>query len=130
MDTSLLKCFLTLADTQSFSEAAERLNITQSTVSHKIARLETLLGKQLFERTTRSCMLTSDGRELVEHATRVIRSIEEMEQSFKPDLLTGTLVVGVRTTTTSSSRSRRRSRTSCSKNRASASRSVVACRAT
>lgn len=95
MDTSLLKCFLTLADTQSFSEAAERLNITQSTVSHKIARLETLLGKQLFERTTRSCMLTSDGRELVEHATRVIRSIEEMEQSFKPDLLTGTLVVGV-----------------------------------
>ncbi|WP_088200907.1 LysR family transcriptional regulator [Sinorhizobium meliloti] len=64
MDTSLLKCFLTLADTQSFSEAAERLNITQSTVSHKIARLEAHLGKQLFERTTRTCMLTSDGREL------------------------------------------------------------------
>lgn len=95
MDTSLLQCFLTVADTQSFSAAAERLNITQSTVSHKIARLESHLGKQLFERTTRSCVLTSDGRELIAHATRVVQSIEEMEQSFKPDLLSGTLVVGV-----------------------------------
>ncbi|MGF7006568.1 LysR family transcriptional regulator [Aminobacter sp. BE322] len=95
MDTSLLQCFLTVADTQSFSAAAQRLNITQSTVSHKIARLEDLLGKQLFDRTTRTCALTADGRDLIDHATRVVRSVDDLEQNFKPGLLTGTLVVGV-----------------------------------
>ncbi|MBB6488655.1 LysR family transcriptional regulator [Rhizobium lusitanum] len=95
MDTSLLRCFLTVSDTKSFSAAAARLNITQSTVSHQIARLEEHLGKQLFERTTRNCRLTADGRDLVPHAARVLQSVDELEQSFKPQLLSGTVVIGV-----------------------------------
>ncbi|QRM33151.1 LysR family transcriptional regulator (plasmid) [Microvirga sp. VF16] len=95
MDTMLLQSFLAVANSQSFSSAAHRLNITQSTVSHQIARLEDHLGKQLFERTTRSCRLTAEGRELVEFATRVIRIVDEMEQCFRPSLLRGTVVIGV-----------------------------------
>lgn len=95
MDTTLLRCFLAVSDAQSFSVAAGRLNLSQSTVSHQIARLEDHLGKQLFERTTRSCKLTTQGRELIAHAARVLRAVDEMEQQFKPRLLTGTLVIGV-----------------------------------
>lgn len=95
MDTALLRCFLTVSNTQSFSVAAARLNVTQSTVSHQIARLEEHLGKQLFERTTRSCRLSAEGRELIPHAARILRSVEEMEQSFRPQLLTGTVAIGV-----------------------------------
>ncbi|MDL2410311.1 LysR family transcriptional regulator [Rhizobium calliandrae] len=95
MDTSLLRCFITVSDTQSFSAAAVRLNVTQSTVSHQIARLEEHLGKQLFERTTRNCRITTEGRELIPYAARVLQSIDEMEQNFKPQLLNGTVVIGV-----------------------------------
>lgn len=95
MDTSLLRCFLTVSDTQSFSATAARLNVTQSTVSHQIARLEEHLGKQLFERTTRNCRITADGRDLIPYAARVLQSVDEMEQNFKPQLITGTVVIGV-----------------------------------
>nr|WP_234837463.1 LysR family transcriptional regulator [Sinorhizobium meliloti] len=95
MDTSLLRCFLTVSDTHSFSGAAARLNVTQSTVSHQIARLEEHLGKQLFERTTRNCRITADGRDLIPYAARVLQSVDEMEQNFKPQLISGTVVIGV-----------------------------------
>lgn len=95
MDTTLLQSFLAVANSQSFSLAAQRLNVTQSTVSHQIARLEDHLGKQLFIRTTRSCRLTAEGREVVEYAAKVIRIVDEMEQNFRPSLLRGTVVVGV-----------------------------------
>jgi len=95
MDTLLLRCFLTVSDTHSFSAAAARLNVTQSTVSHQIARLEEHLGKQLFERTTRNCRITADGRDLVPYAARVLQSVDEMEQNFKPQLISGTVVIGV-----------------------------------
>lgn len=95
MDTSLLRCFLTVSNTRSFSAAAARLNVTQSTVSHQIARLEEHLGKQLFERTTRNCRITADGRDLIPYAARVLQSVDEMEQNFKPHLITGTVVIGV-----------------------------------
>lgn len=95
MDTSLLRCFLTVSDTQSFSVAAARLNVTQSTVSHQIARLEEHLGKQLFERTTRNCRITADGRDLIPYAARVLQTVDEMEQNFKPRLISGTVMIGV-----------------------------------
>src|SRR3546814_15474987 len=62
--------------------------------SDLVARLEDQLGKQLFERTTRNCSLTADGCTLVEHATKIMKQVEEMEQSFRPSLLRGTVTVG------------------------------------
>lgn len=95
MDTALLRCFLTLSDTRSFSAAAQRLNVTQSTVSHQLGRLEDLLEVELFTRTTRSCTLTREGNDLVPLANRIMRLVEEMEETFKPELISSRVVLGV-----------------------------------
>ncbi|MDX0371900.1 LysR family transcriptional regulator [Sinorhizobium meliloti] len=95
MDIALLKTFTAVATLGSFSGAAQRLNMTQSTVSQQIARLEEHLGKQLFVRTTRQCRLTSSGDELMERASKVVSLIDEMESAFRPELSSGTVVVGV-----------------------------------
>lgn len=71
------------------------LNVTQSTVSHQIARIEEHLGKQLFERTTRSCRFSAEGREVILLAVRILRSVEEREQNFRPQLMTDTVAIGV-----------------------------------
>lgn len=94
METALLRCFLTVCDTQSFSLAAGRLNLTQSTVSHQISRLEQHLDVQLFERTTRRCVLTRAGQELVPFANRILRGVEDMEEAFKPHDMSGRVVIG------------------------------------
>lgn len=95
MDTALLRCFLTIRDTRSFSVAAQRLNVTQSTVSHQLARLEELLGVELFTRTTRSCALTREGNELVPFASQILRLVEEMDETFKPELIRTRVVLGI-----------------------------------
>lgn len=95
MDTTLLRSFLTLSQLESFSAAAARLHVTQSTISHQIARLEAQLGKPLFERTTRRCRLTAEGRALVPHAIGVLGAVEAMEAAFRPEGLTGRVTFGV-----------------------------------
>lgn len=91
----LLRSFVTIAQTGSFSIAAARLNLTQSTVSHQVARLERQLGKRLFKRTTRSCEITGDGRALLVYAKQIILSLDEMERSLRPHRLKGSVTIGV-----------------------------------
>lgn len=95
MDISLLRSFLAVCDTQSFSAAAQRLNVTQSTISHQVSRLEDRLGVQLLSRTTRRCELTREGRDLVAHAQRILREVEAMEEKFRPSTIQGRVVIGV-----------------------------------
>ncbi|MER8377174.1 LysR family transcriptional regulator [Mesorhizobium sp. M1406] len=95
MDIGLLRTFTAVAALGSFSGAAQRLNMTQSTVSQQIARLEEHLGKQLLIRTTRRCHLTHDGDELMERASQVVALVDQMENAFRPELSSGTVVVGV-----------------------------------
>ena len=51
MDVTLARTFLTVMDTGSFVLAAERLHVTQSTISSRIKTLEDLLGRSLFDRS-------------------------------------------------------------------------------
>jgi len=67
-----LRCFVAVAETQSFTQAAERLHMTQPSLSIQISQLEKRLGFQLFERTTREVTITPAGRRLLDHARRVI----------------------------------------------------------
>jgi DNA-binding transcriptional LysR family regulator len=60
----LLRSFVAVAQTRSFSRAAERVHLSQSTVSQQIRRLEDIVGKSLFERDTRTVALTRDGEAL------------------------------------------------------------------
>lgn len=95
MDLGLLRTFTTVASLGSFSGAAERLNMTQSTASQQIARLEDHLGTQLLIRTTRKCRMTPAGEELLARAKVVLSLIDDMEASFRPELFGGKVVVGV-----------------------------------
>ena len=73
MDITLAKTFLAIADTGSFVEAAERLHVTQSTVSSRIKALEDLLGRSLFERSKAGATLTAAGQQFHKHALALVR---------------------------------------------------------
>src|ERR1700746_3205500 len=65
MEFELLRSFVAVAECGGFHRAAERLNLTQSTVSQQIKRLELETKRPLFRRTTRSVALTDDGEMLL-----------------------------------------------------------------
>ena len=73
MDINLARTFLMVAETGSFIEAAEKLNITQSTVSARIKSLEELLGRPLFERSKSGADLTAAGEQFRKHALALVR---------------------------------------------------------
>lgn len=95
MDVALLRSFVSVADTGSFSGAAERLHLTQSTISHQIARLEASIGRRLFERTTRSCSLTSAGHQLLRKAREIVLAVDDLTAQYKPNSIRGDLRLGV-----------------------------------
>src|SRR5215218_6049263 len=61
---NLLESFIASAQMGSFSAAARRLGLTPAAVSKSVARLETGLGVRLFQRSTRSLRLTTEGERL------------------------------------------------------------------
>lgn len=77
MDIELLRAFVTVAETRSFSAAARRLNCTQAAASQRVRRLEAQLGGPLFARTSRSVAMTDSGQILLAYAGRMLRLHEE-----------------------------------------------------
>lgn len=77
MDIAELKAFTAVAETGSFSLAAERLFLTQPAVSKRIASLETALETRLFDRIGRSVSLTESGRALLPRAQRILVELED-----------------------------------------------------
>ena len=75
-DMHQLRVFTAVAENLSFTRAAEVLFMTQSGVSHQIARLEAGIGAQLFTRAARNVALTPAGRTLLEHARRLFAAME------------------------------------------------------
>lgn len=73
MDINLARTFLMVAETGSFIDAAERLNITQSTVSARIKGLEELLGRPVFERSKSGADMTAAGEQFHKHALALVR---------------------------------------------------------
>jgi DNA-binding transcriptional LysR family regulator len=73
--------FARAASYGSFTAAARSLSVSPSAVSKTIQRLEQQLGLRLFTRTTRSLVLTPEGRELHERALHLLRAAEEVVQS-------------------------------------------------
>ena len=73
-----LHAFIAVAETGHFTRAAERLNISQSSLSATIQRLEGLLGVRLFERHTRGCKLSEAGQALLDSARRMAQEWSRM----------------------------------------------------
>lgn len=97
MDTELARTFLTVVATGSFVEAAQKLYVTQSTVSSRIQRLEEELGAELFVRNKAGTTLTAAGRQFQRHATLLVRTVEQARQEIGiVEGFQGTLTVGGR----------------------------------
>ncbi|MCU5775534.1 LysR family transcriptional regulator [Erwiniaceae bacterium BAC15a-03b] len=71
--------FVISVETGSFTAAAEKLHLSNSAVSKSIARLEERLGSRLFDRTTRSLMLTDAGQAFYQTCSRVLDELAEAE---------------------------------------------------
>ena len=80
MDTEWARTFLSVVTTGSFIGAAERLHVTQSTVSARIRALEDHLACQLFVRNKAGARLTPAGRQFQKHAVTLVRTIERAQQ--------------------------------------------------
>ena len=89
MDTQALTAFLAVAESGSFSTAAERLFLTQPAVSKRIAQLEQQLGTRLFDRVGRRIRLTEAGEALLPRARQVLLDLEDMGRAISN--LTGTV---------------------------------------
>lgn len=97
MDTELARTFLTVIATGSFVDAAQKLYVTQSTVSARIQRLEEELGAELFVRNKAGTTLTAAGRQFQRHATVLTRTVEQARQEIGTvEGFRGTLTIGGR----------------------------------
>lgn len=77
MDTELARTFLAVVDAGNFVAAAERLHVTQSTVSARIQTLEQLLRCTLFVRNKSGATLTAAGRQFQKHALILVRTVAQ-----------------------------------------------------
>lgn len=77
MDIDSVKTFLAVAATGGFAMAAERMNVTQSTVSVRIANLEEKLGYKLFWRNRAGARLSATGERFLDHAREMVRIWEQ-----------------------------------------------------
>ena len=77
MDTELARTFLAVVDAGNFVAAAERLHVTQSTVSARIQTLEQLLRCTLFVRNKSGATLTVAGRQFQKHALILVRTVAQ-----------------------------------------------------
>ena len=80
MDTELARTFLTVVAAGNFISAADRLHVTQSTVSARIHTLEEQLNCRLFVRNKAGTVLTPAGRQFQKHAGTLVRTVEQARQ--------------------------------------------------
>lgn len=97
MELRQLRYFVTLAETLHFRRAADRLHISQPTLSHQIKALENQVGTALFERGAHQVQLTASGKIFREHAQRAVKEIEVAANEIGEldGLLRGSLTIGV-----------------------------------
>jgi DNA-binding transcriptional LysR family regulator len=77
MDLDLVRTFIEIVESGSFVKAAERLNLTQSTVSSRIKELELQLGREVFVRAKTGATLTGAGLRFQPHARSMLRAWQE-----------------------------------------------------
>lgn len=95
LDLTQLRSFVTVEQMGSFTLAAERLGLGQSTVSQHIQRLESSVGRRLLARDTHKVVLTTDGEALLSHARAMLAIEAQVQSQFKGQDLRGNLRLGV-----------------------------------
>jgi DNA-binding transcriptional LysR family regulator len=94
LDPDLLTTLVAIAETGSFTGAAERVLRSQSAVSMQIKRLEDLVGRPVFLREGRTVTLTAAGEALLLHARRILQAHREAIAEFSERELAGEVTIG------------------------------------
>ena len=94
LDLDQLQTFIQIADTGSFTKAADEVHRTQSAVSMQMRRLEERIGKPLFEKDGRTNRLSEEGEKLLSYARRMIRLNRETLAAFDDSSLEGHIRIG------------------------------------
>jgi LysR family cyn operon transcriptional activator len=96
MELRHLRYFVALAECLSFTRAAERVHVTQSTLSHQIRQLEDELGQALFDRIGKRVVLTEAGETFVAYASRALLEVDHGLSHLQRagDELTGEVRIG------------------------------------
>ncbi len=89
MEIHQLTYFVAVAETGSFSRAAERCNITQPSLSQQIMKLEQELGEALFERLPRKVVLTDAGRILLPRAISILGDLQDIKHTLNQNMDAG-----------------------------------------
>jgi DNA-binding transcriptional LysR family regulator len=95
IDVDQLRTFITIAETGSFTRAADVVHKTQSAVSMQMKRLEERLGRPIFSRDGRASKLTEDGERLLDYARRIVKLNVEALNAFSDAELAGRVRLGV-----------------------------------
>src|SRR3989304_2430965 len=95
LDVDQLRTFIAIAETGSFTKAAEVVNKTQSAVSMQMKRLEERLERPIFARDGRASKLTEDGARLLAYARRIVKLNFQTVAAFSAAELSGRVRLGV-----------------------------------
>jgi DNA-binding transcriptional LysR family regulator len=95
LDIDQLRTLIAIADTGSFTRAAEVVHKTQSAVSMQMKRLEERVSRDIFEKDGRASRLTDDGERLLSYARRIVRLNQDCLSSFGAAELSGRVRLGV-----------------------------------
>lgn len=96
MELRHLRYFVALAECLNFTRAAERVHITQSTLSHQIRQLEEEIGELLFERVGKRVLITEQGELFLGYAAKALKEVDQGLGALKESSqgLTGKLRIG------------------------------------
>ncbi len=95
LDADQLRTLIAIADSGSFTRAADVVHKTQSAVSMQMKRLEDRLGREIFAKDGRSTKFTEDGERLLDYARRIVKLNQECLSAFGDAVLTGRVRLGV-----------------------------------
>jgi len=96
----VMRAFATVAELGSFTKAADALRLSPSIVTKRVAQLEHLIGRTLFERSTRRVQLTADGEHSLKRVASLLAEHDEVMDALRsgPAVLEGLIRVKVPTT--------------------------------
>lgn len=95
LEPERLRAFVAVAETGSFTRAAERLHLTQPTISTQVRRLEESIGRALFERNAQFARLTTDGEAMLGYARELLEVIGRARRQFAQPPLEGSVRFGM-----------------------------------
>lgn len=94
LEITALQCFLSIAESKSFSQTAEKLCRTQSAISQQLTKLEQILGTSLIDRSRKNT-LTESGESLLPYARKILKLNQEAIDYFREPELQGEIKFGL-----------------------------------